>query len=159
MKPRTEAAAARLRTARKDDLDALIAIFAADTLGGHGDTTDLAVRPAYAAAIERILASPSDRLVVVECDGRVVGTGQLTLIPALGHRGRLRAFIASVQVAPDLRGRGLGALLIDHMVALARDAGAGVVELTSNAARLDAHRFYQRLGFDRSHVGFKLELG
>ncbi len=147
-----------IRPARRDDLDALIAIVAADDLGGHGDTTDPAARPDYAAAMDEILASPSDHLLVAEIGGRVVATAQFSLIVALPHRGRRRAVVEAVQVAPDLRGRGIGARLIEAVIAEARAHGAGVVELTSNAARLDAHRFYQRLGFARSHVGFKLAL-
>lgn len=146
------------RPARPDDLDALIAIFAADTLGGHGDTTDPEARPAYAAALADILESPHDRLIVGECEGRVVATAQLTLTRSLPHHGRLHATVEAVQVAPDRRGGGIGAHLIAHVVELARQEGAGVVELTSNAARLDAHRFYERLGFAKSHFGFKLKL-
>lgn len=151
-------AAFAVRAARRDDLDALVVLFSADALGGHGDTPDPAARPAYAAAMEAILASPRDRLLVGEIDGRVVATGQLSLIPALPHRGRTRAVIEAVQVAEDLRGLGLGARLIAALIAEARAGGAGVVELTSNARRLDAHRFYERLGFAKSHVGFKLPL-
>ena len=146
------------RRARPDDLDALIAIFAADALGGHGDTTDPDARPAYAAAMQTILASPSDRLFVGEIDGRVVATAQLSFVTALPHRGRRRAIVEAVQVAADRRGLGIGAKLVGFLVEEARTAGAGVVELTSNAARLDAHRFYERLGFTKSHVGFKLPL-
>ena len=148
----------RFRPARSDDLDALVAIFAADTLGGHGDTTDAVARPAYAAALAEILESANDRLIVAERDGRVVGTAQLTLTRSLPHRGRRHATVEAVQVAPGERGNGIGARLIAHVVEIARAEGAGVVELTSNATRLDAHRFYERLGFARSHVGFKLAL-
>ncbi|WP_228259563.1 GNAT family N-acetyltransferase [Siculibacillus lacustris] len=146
------------RSARPDDLGALVAIFAADALGGHGDTTDPSARDAYRAALDAILADPRDRLVVAELAGVTVGTGQLTLLRSLPHRGRIHALIEAVQVASGNRGRGIGAALIAHLVALARTEGAGVVELTSNAARLDAHRFYERLGFARSHVGFKMTL-
>ena len=148
----------RFRRAVADDLDALIAIFAADRLGGHGDTTDPRVRPAYAAAMAEILAAPGDRLYVGEIGGRIVATAQLSFVTALPHRGRRRAIVEAVQVVEDLRGRGIGARLVDFLVAQAREGGAGVVELTSNAARRDAHRFYERLGFTRSHVGFKLHL-
>ena len=41
---------------------------------------------------------------------------------------------------------------------LAREAGAAVLELTSNLRRVDAHRFYEREGFARSHAGFKKRL-
>jgi len=146
------------RLARAEDLDALIGLFAADALGGHGDTTDPAARPAYAKALAVVLASPADRLWVGEIDGRVVATAQTTSITALPHRGRTRMIVEAVQVAADLRGRGIGERLMRHLIRQAGAAGVGVVELTSNARRHDAHRFYERLGFTRSHVGFKLPL-
>jgi GNAT superfamily N-acetyltransferase len=146
------------RPARADDLPALIEIFAADRLGGHPDGTDPALLPFYREALDDILANPRERLVVGEIAGRPVATGQLSLLRSLPHRGRRHALIEAVQVAPDLRGRGIGAALIGHLIAIARAEGAGVVELTSNGRRLDAHRFYERLGFAKSHFGFKLAL-
>lgn len=166
-RPGTSAAAAvdgglpvgfAIRPALAEDVPAIVAMFADDALGGHGDTSDPALAPVYCAAFERIAASPSDRLYVLTEGARVVGTAQLTLITSLTHRGRVRALIEAVQVAAVLRGRGLGAALIRRLVADARAAGAGVVELTSNKVRRDAHRFYERLGFERSHEGFKLPL-
>ena len=117
-----------------------------------------ALRPLYAAALEEILASPVDRLVVGEMEGRVIATGQVTFVRSLPHRGRKRAIVEAVQVDGSLRNRGVGARLIAHLVELSRSEGAGIVELTSNAARIDAHRFYDRLGFAHSHVAFKLKL-
>jgi GNAT superfamily N-acetyltransferase len=40
----------------------------------------------------------------------------------------------------------------------ARQRGCGLVQLTTDKARLDAHRFYSRLGFVASHEGLKLPL-
>lgn len=148
-----------LRAARPEDLGALVALFAADDLGGHPDSTDPALVPLYADALAEIMTSPRDRLIVGEIDGVAVATGQITLLRSLPHRGRRRAVIEAVQVAADRRGRGIGARLVERLVEIARVERAGVVELTSNARRLDAHRFYERLGFAKSHFGFKLELG
>lgn len=147
-----------IRTAEAGDVAGIVALFAADALGGHGDTADPAEAPVYAAAFERIRARTGERLFVVDCDGAVVGTAQLSLVTTLLHRGRTRALIEAVHVAPELRGRGVGAALMRHLIAVARAEGAGVVELTSNKMRKDAHRFYERLGFARSHEGFKLAL-
>ena len=52
----------------------------------------------------------------------------------------------------------MGAALVEAAIARARALGCYRVQLTSNAARPDAHRFYERLGFVPSHVGFKLPL-
>lgn len=147
-----------VRLARSDDLDGLIDLFADDVLGGHGDTADPAERPRYALAFERILANPADRLFVVEAEGRVIGTALLTLLDGLTHRGRRSGLVRQVQVAADRRGGGIGALLMAAAIGAARAEGAGVIGLTSNLARTDAHRFYERLGFVRSHAGFKRSL-
>jgi GNAT superfamily N-acetyltransferase len=147
-----------IRPAKLSDLDALVALFADDSLGGHGDTTDPAALAQYRAAFERIVASPNDDLYVAETSTAVIGTIQTTLITSLTARGASNLLIEAVQVRADMRGRGVGAQMIRFAVQKGREAGARLIQLTSNAARTDAHRFYERLGFDRSHVGFKKKL-
>ncbi len=114
--------------------------------------------PGYAEAFAEIDASRDNALFVAERAGEVVGTFQVTLIPGLVARGRKRGKIESVHVAPGSRGLGIGALMIRHALAFAGESGVGLVELSSNKARIDAHRFYRNLGFDQSHEGFKKQL-
>jgi GNAT superfamily N-acetyltransferase len=147
-----------IEPARVEDLPAIVAMFAADSLGGHGDTTDPAAFAGYRAAFEAIAASQSTDLYVGRLDGRVVATYQLVVVGGIAGRGASRAIIEGVQVAPDLRGRGIGAALVAHAESEARARGAATLALTSNAARRDAHRFYARLGFAKTHVGFKKPL-
>lgn len=147
-----------VRPAREEDLPALVAIFAADALGGHGDTTAPDAADDYRAAFFAIRANPATRLYVAELEGRVVGTFQLIIAHSLPARGALRAILEAVQVAPDLRGRGLGARMVTSAMEEARAAGAATLALTSSKRRLDAHRFYERLGFSASHLGFKITL-
>jgi GNAT superfamily N-acetyltransferase len=97
-------------------------------------------------------------LIVAELDGRVVGCLQLTFIPGLAFRGAWRGLIESVRIASDLRGQRLGEALIAHAVEACRSFGCRMVQLTSSKSRTDAHRFYERLGWARSHEGFKLIL-
>jgi GNAT superfamily N-acetyltransferase len=111
--------------------------------------------PAYLDAFDAIASSPDNTLFVAQRAGVVVGTFQLTLIPGLVARGRKRAKVESVHVAPESRGLGIGALMMRHAIAFAGQQGAGLVELTSDKARIDAHRFYVKLGFAQSHEGFK----
>jgi GNAT superfamily N-acetyltransferase len=148
-----------IREAGRDDVAAIVALFAADELGGHGDTSDPGALPVYGAAFERIEASPNDRLYVAEMDGEVVGTFQTTLIPCMTGRGTPVFTIEAVQTRADLRGRGIGAAMMQFAVGKARESGARLAQLSSNAARTDAHRFYRRLGFVQSHVAFKMKLG
>lgn len=91
-------------------------------------------------------------------DETIVGTLQLTLIPGLSRRGATRAQIEAVRVAGGERGSGLGTALLEWAIEESRRLGADLVQLTSDAGRVEAHRFYEQLGFTPTHLGFKLEL-
>jgi GNAT superfamily N-acetyltransferase len=147
-----------IREAREADLPALIAMFAADQLGGHGDTSDPEAYPEYARAFAGIAASPNQTLYVAERDGDVVGTFQTMITTSLNARGSSAMIIEAVQTRSDMRGQGIGARMIEFAVAEAKGRGVRLVQLTSNAVRKDAHRFYERLGFKPSHLGFKMAL-
>lgn len=147
-----------IRLAREDDIPALVAIYAADEFG-HGDSTDPALLPAYRAAFAAIQASSAENLYVAELGGIIVGTFQTLATVTLTGQGTLAMIIEAVQTHPDYRGRGIGARMMEFCIEDAKRRGAKLVQLTSNAARLDAHRFYERLGFIKSHAGFKMKLG
>lgn len=147
-----------IREAREEDLVALIAMFAADPLGGHGDTTDPQAFADYARAFATIVASPDQVLYVASHRGEAVGTFQTMITTSLNARGSSAMIIEAVQTRPDMRGQGIGALMIEFAIAEAKSRGVRLVQLTSNATRLDAHRFYERLGFKASHIGFKMAL-
>lgn len=147
-----------IRPAREEDLHALIALFAADPLGGHGDTADLVAFPKYLAAFQTISASPDQTLFVAERDGEVVGTFQTMITTSLTGRGSSSMIIEAVQTRDDMRGQGIGARMIEYCIDEAKRLDLRLVQLTSNASRKDAHRFYERLGFKPSHLGFKMAL-
>ena len=147
-----------IRRAREADLTALIAIFAADDAGGHGDTTDEAAYEDYLRAFHVIDASNNEQLFVAELDGAVVGTFQILFNRTLTGRGSLTMIIEAVQTRPDMRGRGIGAQMIAYAIEEAKRRDCRLVQLTSNNVRTDAHRFYERLGFTKSHAGFKMKL-
>lgn len=114
--------------------------------------------PRYRTAFDEIAADPNNRLVVAERHGEVVATLQITIIPGLSRFGMRRALFENVFVHPDQRGTGVGTELMHWAMGTVREAGCGMVQLTSNKLRLDAHRFYERLGFEATHEGFKLLL-
>ncbi|WP_440708862.1 GNAT family N-acetyltransferase [Herbiconiux sp. YIM B11900] len=147
-----------IRRADRDDLGAIMRLLADDPVSaGRGDTASRADEPAYAAGLDRILADPgNDLLVAVDETKGVVGTLQLTLIPGMARRGSTRLLVEAVRVASSERSSGIGGALMRWVTGTAaRELGASLVQLTSDAARVDAHRFYTRLGFVDSHVGFK----
>jgi GNAT superfamily N-acetyltransferase len=145
-----------LRRAERRDLPRLLELLAADQLGAHRERVD-ELRP-YEAAFAAIDADPAQLLVVAADGDTIVGTFQLTFIPGLARRGALRGQIEAVRVAAEHRNRGLGAAMMRWAIAEARGRGCALVQLTSDRSRVDAHRFYERLGFTRSHDGFKLIL-
>jgi GNAT superfamily N-acetyltransferase len=147
-----------IREARSSDVAALVAIFAADELGGHGDTTAPEIFGKYLRAFERIASSPDQTLYVADRDGQVVGTFQTMVVTSLIGRGSSSMIIEAVQTRGDMRGQGIGAQMIEFAIAEAKRRGLRLVQLTSNASRTDAHRFYDRLGFKQSHLGFKMAL-
>lgn len=147
-----------IREARREDVRrvaSLILLGSADQPKSAAEIEAEIAHPEYERAFEEILASRYNTLFVAEHAGEVVGTFQLTIIPGLAARGRKRAKIESVHVAPAVRGRGVGAVMIGFALDYAKGKGAGLVELTSHKSRADAHRFYLRIGFDQSHEGFK----
>lgn len=112
----------------------------------------------YRAALEEIERTPGNVVLVAERDGEVVGVCQLIEFRHLQEHGGRCAELESVHVHPDHRSRGIGGLLVETAVERARVDGCYRVQLTSNASRTDARRFYERHGFAASHVGFKRPL-
>lgn len=147
-----------IRRAHEEDLPALISLFAEDEIGGHGDTTDPEAFDDYLRAFNVIDASNNEQLFVADRAGEVVGTFQIMFNRTLTGRGGLAMVIEAVQTRHDMRGQGIGAAMIEHALQEARRRDCRMVQLTSNMARTDAHRFYERLGFAKSHYGFKMKL-
>lgn len=145
-----------IRPAAADDLPAIVAMLADDPLGAQRESPD-DLAP-YLAALDRLADDPNQHLVVAVRNGRVVGTLQLTVIPGLSRRGATRSIIEAVRIHADERGSGLGTQLIEWAIEESRRQGCHLVQLTSDNTRTDAHRFYERLGFTGSHIGFKLTL-
>ncbi|GAA2653294.1 GNAT family N-acetyltransferase [Streptomyces vastus] len=145
-----------IRPAVADDVPVIVAMLADDPLGAQRESPD-DLSP-YLAALDRLNSDPNQHFVVAVREGRVVGTLQLTIIPGLSRKGATRSIIEGVRVHADERGSGLGSRLIGWAVEQSRCEGCQLVQLTSDATRTDAHRFYERLGFAASHVGFKLPL-
>ncbi|GAT83989.1 GNAT family acetyltransferase [Streptomyces sp. F-3] len=145
-----------IRPAVADDVPAVVALLADDPLGAQRESPD-DLAP-YLAALERLKADPHQHLMVAVREGRVVGTLQLSIIPGLSRRGATRSIIEAVRVHADERGNGLGTRLIEWAIEASRRHGCRLVQLTSDRTRTDAHRFYERLGFEASHLGFKLHL-
>lgn len=146
------------RDATAADLPVIVRLLYDDANGRLREDPSEPLMPGYVAAFEAISADPNQQLIVAELDGRIVGTMQLSFLPGIAFQGAWRGQIESVRIAADLRGRGLGGQMIDWAVESCRARGCRMVQLTSQLDRVDAHRFYEKLGWTKSHAGFKLKL-
>ena len=146
-----------IRRARREDVDSIIAMLADDRLGGARERLDDPLPQAYFDAFERVARDANIRLVVAE-DGEVavVGCLQLCILPGLSSQGASRGLLEDVRVASHCRSRGIGEQLVQWAVAEARANGCKLVELLTHHTRVDAQRFYERLGFSRSHIGMTI---
>ena len=145
-----------VRPARRDDVAAIIAMLADDHLGRARERLEDPLPSLYYDAFERLSRDPNIELMVAEEGGRVVGCLQLCILPGLSSQGASRGLIEDVRVASDRRSRGIGEQLVQWAVGEAKARGCKLVELLTHHTRVDAQRFYERLGFSRSHVGMTI---
>jgi ribosomal protein S18 acetylase RimI-like enzyme len=145
-----------IRRAARADVGAIVAMLADDPLGRARERLEEPLPPSYFKAFEVLDRDPNIQLVVAEEGGRVVGCLQLCVLPGLSSQGASRGLIEDVRVASDRRSRGIGEQLVGWAIEQSRGKGCKLVELLTHHSRLDAQRFYERLGFQRSHVGMTI---
>ena len=148
----------KFRLATLADLAAIVQMLAEDNLGAQRESLQTPLPRAYIDAFETIDKDPNHELIVAEINGAVIGTLQLTFIPSISFVGGTRAQVESVRVAGSFRGQGIGVEMMKWAIERARQRGCHLMQLTSHKSRKDAHRFYERLGFTKSHIGMKIKL-
>ena len=148
----------QFRLATRGDLPAIVHMLAEDDLGAQRERFKTPLPQAYYEAFEAIEVNPNHELIVAEAEGEVIGTLHLMFLPSISYQGGMRAQVESVRVAGSLRGQGIGAEMMTWTLERARQRGCHLMQLTSHKSREDAHRFYERLGFTKSHIGMKINL-
>nr|WP_223115712.1 GNAT family N-acetyltransferase [Paracoccus amoyensis] len=143
------------RSGTRDDVAEVVAMLADDVLGRDRERGDLDL---YLRAFDQMLTEGANHLIVGDLNGMVVACYQITFISGLSLGGMRRAQIEGVRVATEMRGQKLGEALIADAEARARNAGCSILQFTTSKSRQDAHRFYDRLGFTPSHIGYKKAL-
>jgi len=146
------------RVASSDDLPAIVRLLADDFLGQQREDLSEPLNENYLKAFREIEADPNNELIVAELDGKVNGTLQLVVTPSLSYRGSKRSIVESVRVDSSLRGKGIGRKMMLWAIERAKQRGCVSMHLTSHNDRTDAHRFYESLGFSKSHTGMKKAL-
>lgn len=146
------------RLATEADLIAIVRMLADDKLGTTRENFQVPLPEAYQQAFERISSDPNQELTVVEQNGEVIATFQMTFIPYLTYQGGIRAQIEAVRVRFDQRGQGLGTEIFQYAIERAKQRGAHLLQLTTDKKRPEALKFYESLGFVASHEGMKRTL-
>jgi GNAT superfamily N-acetyltransferase len=154
-----DAPAIACRPARREDIAAIVRLLADDGLGAEREVVGDPPAAGYLEAFDRIAANPRALLAVAEtAEGQVVGTLQLTFIAGLSNQGAELALVSAVRVSSSLRGQRLGEAMMQWAMDEARARGCRHMELFTHLTRVDAQRFYERLGFARTHAGMRREL-
>lgn len=115
------------------------------TMLGHATTAEQ-VRARWGAWE----AEGNAALVAAAPDGRLLGLATLHRTAVL-HRPRPVGRVTALVVDAAVRGQGIGRTLMAAAERWLAGAGCGMVEITSNVRRTDAHAFYERLGY--AHTG------
>jgi GNAT superfamily N-acetyltransferase len=134
-----------IRPATSDDLPALTSLTA--ELGYPVPEEEVRKR------FETISKQPEHKVVVAERDGKVVGLmsfHSLDLLYGTEKLGRITALV----VTESERGNGIGKMLVAKAEEFAREEGCDRIELTSGNRRVEAHKFYESLGYEASHKRF-----
>ena len=145
-----------IRHAVRDDVPAMVAMLADDALGGAREHLADPLPDSYHAGFDAVQAAPDILLMVAELSGAVVGCFQLCFLPGVSSQGATRALIEDVRVATHCRGQGIGEIMLHWAMDEAKARGCKVFELLTHNSRVDAQRFYERLGFAKSHVGMTI---
>jgi ribosomal protein S18 acetylase RimI-like enzyme len=153
-----QATAISIRAATRADVAVIVRLLADDALGSRRELIEDPVAPVYLRAFDEMASQPGNELLVAVKAEEVIGCLQLTIATGLSRRGMRRAQLEGVRVSSRHRGARVGEQLVVEAIARARAAGCGLVQLTSDVSRLDARRFYERLGFEATHIGMKLSL-
>lgn len=146
------------RLATIDDLPEIISMLADDVYGSARENNASIVSEKYLNAFKKIQADPNQELTVAEINGNKVATFQLTYIQYLNFEGAIRAQIEAVRTHSKYRGQGIGTQVLTYAIHRAKEKGCHLIQLTSDKRRLEAIKFYEKLGFRASHEGFKLKL-
>jgi ribosomal protein S18 acetylase RimI-like enzyme len=148
----------KFRQATREDLPEIVRMLSDDFLGARRERFENPLPDSYTKAFEEITADKNNEIVVAESGGKIVGTLQITFTPSISFQGGKRATVESVRVDAKCRGQGIGKQLMQWAIERARAENCFAMQLTTNADRRDAHRFYEDLGFKNSHLGMKLYL-
>jgi GNAT superfamily N-acetyltransferase len=144
-----------LRKANSKDVPSIVSLLLEDDLGQLRECAQVSPGDSYYQAFSAIDNDPNQELLIVQKDNEIIGTLQLSFIPNMTFKGSWRCQIEGVRIKESFRGQGIGRWLFERVFDKAKLRGCALVQLTTNKARPEAHKFYESLGFVASHTGLK----
>ncbi len=147
-----------IRKAKESDILPIVRLLADDQLGSVRESVEEPLALVYRDAFARMERQEGNDYYVVDKGGDIIGCMQLTLISGISRKGMTRCQIEGVRISKTVRSGGLGRKMMQFAIDHAKSTGCGLVQLTTDNSREDAHRFYESLGFVSSHTGMKLDL-
>lgn len=148
----------QFREAQFEDLHDIVKLLVDDELGQTRETYTDPLPDEYIEAFKAMEKQDGNQIILAIENEEIIGCLQLTFIPTIARGGMTRAQIEGVRVKNTHRSRGIGQVLFEEAVRLAKEYGCGLVQLTTDKSRTDAHDFYKKLGFKVTHEGMKLDL-
>jgi GNAT superfamily N-acetyltransferase len=142
------------REASKADLAEILRLYAQPAL----DDGKILPMAEAERIFERMRRYPDYTLHVALCERQIVGTLALLVMDNLAHLGAPSAVIEDVAVDPQWQGRGVGTAMMRYALRLAHEKGCYKATLSSNLKRVQAHAFYDALGFERHGYSFRTDL-
>ena len=144
----------QMRQATAADLPSVLALYAQPAMDNGNVMTIAQAEPLFA----QFSHYPNYRLFVACENDAIVGTFALLVMHNLAHQGTPSAIVEDVVVSEAHQSQGIGRDMMQHAMALAREAGCYKLVLSSNQKRERAHAFYESLGFQRHGFSFSIEI-
>jgi GNAT superfamily N-acetyltransferase len=146
------------RLATIQDLTHIVYMLSDDVLAATREKFETVISNNYITAFEKITTDANQELTIVEMNGEIVATFQLSFIQYLTHQGGLRAQVEAVRINSNHRGQGIGTKVFEYIINRAKEKGCAFVQLTTDKKRPEAIRFYETIGFTSTHEGMKMAI-
>ncbi len=138
-----------IRQASTSDLPSILQLYA-DVLD-KGQVLSLSEAEVL---FQKMSSYPNYKVYVAEQEHQVVGTFALLIMDNLAHRGTPSGIVEDVAVQENLQGKGIGRQMMKYAMQVCSEAGCYKLVLSSNQKRVEAHAFYESLGFDKHGFSF-----
>ncbi len=146
-----------IRLATEEDIPRILGLYHELTM--HFSQVEMSRSPSpddVREVFAEICADPRHEFFVAEDGGEVVGTVVLLIVPNLSHSATPRAVVDNLIVSEKYRRGGYGRMLLEHVIARAKEKGCHRIELCSDLRRKEAHQLYRSIGFEASAYGFRI---